>query len=184
MVSGFRIGTCSWKYDSWRGLVYSDKPRINYLGEYAKKYDCVEVDQWSWSLFGPDKVALPKSTTVQEYALSVPENFRFAVKLWSRKIAKKREEWQKLRNQQFEDLRRRGAELHEQRQKELAGVGRFPQRRPCFPPRLPVQRMIDWSQHSGMLRMVVQYSSRTSSSISMVPAFSRSPPRFLQPETQ
>ena len=58
-MPGINIGTCSWKYESWRGLVYSDKPRINYLAEYAQKYDTVEVDQWFWSLHGPDKVSLP-----------------------------------------------------------------------------------------------------------------------------
>lgn len=75
------IGTCSWKYESWRGLVYSDAPSPNYLAEYAQKYDCVEVDQWFWSLYGPDRVVLPKPAVVREYADSVPESFRFGVKL-------------------------------------------------------------------------------------------------------
>lgn len=75
-----RIGTCSWKYDAWRGLVYSQNPQ-NYLQEYAQRYDCVEVDQWFWSLYGPDKVVLPQPKVVQEYAASVPDTFRFAVKL-------------------------------------------------------------------------------------------------------
>jgi uncharacterized protein YecE (DUF72 family) len=75
------IGTCSWKYDSWRGLVYSDAPQLNYLQEYATQYDCVEVDQWFWSLFGPDKVKLPDPSVVKEYAESVPDSFRFGIKL-------------------------------------------------------------------------------------------------------
>jgi uncharacterized protein YecE (DUF72 family) len=41
-----RIGTCSWKYPSWVGLVYSAERGIDYLAEYARKYDTVEVDQW------------------------------------------------------------------------------------------------------------------------------------------
>ncbi len=45
------LGTCPYKYESWRGLVYSYQP-ANYLQEYARRYDCVEVDQWFWSLFG------------------------------------------------------------------------------------------------------------------------------------
>jgi uncharacterized protein YecE (DUF72 family) len=77
----FRIGTCSWKYDSWRGLVYSDAARPPYLREYAQKYDCVEVDQWFWSLYGPDKVVLPKPAIVREYAASVPDAFRFGIKM-------------------------------------------------------------------------------------------------------
>ncbi len=41
-----KFGTCSWKYDAWRGIVYSDAPKLNYLAEYARRFDCVEVDQW------------------------------------------------------------------------------------------------------------------------------------------
>ena len=77
----FHIGTCSWKFDAWRGLVYSDPAGANYLAEYARKYDCVEVDQWFWSLFGPDKVVLPQAKIVTEYATSVPAGFKFGVKL-------------------------------------------------------------------------------------------------------
>jgi uncharacterized protein YecE (DUF72 family) len=77
----FRIGTCSWKYDSWLGLVYSSATPRNYLEEYAGRYDTVEVDQWFWSLFGPDKVALPKPEVAKAYAASVPAGFRFGVKL-------------------------------------------------------------------------------------------------------
>lgn len=77
----FHIGTCSWKFDAWRGLVYSDAVGANYLAEYARKFDCVEVDQWFWSLFGPDKVVLPQAKTVTEYAISVPDGFKFGVKL-------------------------------------------------------------------------------------------------------
>lgn len=76
-----RLGTCSWKYDSWRGRVYSDAARINYLAEYAQRYNCVEIDQWFWSLYGLDKVVLPKSAVVEEYARSVPDSFRFGVKM-------------------------------------------------------------------------------------------------------
>ena len=76
-----RLGTCSWKYPSWRGLVYSDAPHPNYLQEYAQHYDTVEVDQCFWSLYAPDKVLLPQPKTVAEYAAAVPDTFRFGVKL-------------------------------------------------------------------------------------------------------
>ncbi len=76
-----KFGTCSWKYDSWRGIVYSDAPKLNYLAEYARHFDCVEVDQWFWSLFGPDQVRLPDPKLVAEYADAVPREFRFAVKM-------------------------------------------------------------------------------------------------------
>lgn len=81
MPADIHIGTCSWKYPSWRGLVYSDAPHPNYLAEYALKYDCVEIDQWFWSLFGPGKVVLPQSKVVADYAASIPAGFRFGVKM-------------------------------------------------------------------------------------------------------
>jgi uncharacterized protein YecE (DUF72 family) len=80
-LNDIRWGTCSWKYDAWRGLVYTAAPEIDYLAEYARKYDCVEVDQWFWSLFAADKVALPKRQVVNEYAASVPSHFRFGIKM-------------------------------------------------------------------------------------------------------
>ena len=45
-MSELRIGACSWKYPSWQGLVYSAAQGIDYLQEYAARYDTVEVDQW------------------------------------------------------------------------------------------------------------------------------------------
>lgn len=79
-MPSIRIGSCSWKYDSWEGLVYSAAKGINFLEEYAAKYDTVEIDQWFWSLHGPDKITLPRPDTVREYASSVPTDFRFTVK--------------------------------------------------------------------------------------------------------
>ena len=38
-----RIGTCSWKYDSWRGLVYSDRPHLNYLEAFLKSIRPLEA---------------------------------------------------------------------------------------------------------------------------------------------
>jgi uncharacterized protein YecE (DUF72 family) len=81
MGHDLHLGTCSWKYNSWRGLVYSEVPYPDYLAEYSRKYDCVEIDQWFWSLFGPGKVVLPQPKTISEYASVVPEGFRFAVKM-------------------------------------------------------------------------------------------------------
>lgn len=76
-----RIGTCSWKYPSWAGLVYSAPKDINYLKEYARKYDTVEVDQWFWSLFPNAAVKLPEPADVATYAASVPRDFKFTVKV-------------------------------------------------------------------------------------------------------
>jgi uncharacterized protein YecE (DUF72 family) len=75
------IGTCSWKYDSWKGIIYPDKDDINYLKEYSKYYKTVEVDQWFWSLFGNKNVLLPKDTDVKAYTKSVPDDFKFTIKI-------------------------------------------------------------------------------------------------------
>jgi uncharacterized protein YecE (DUF72 family) len=80
-MASLRIGTCSWKFDSWVGLVYAGKDKSAYLREYAERYDTVEIDQWFWSLFGGDKVALPAPGVAEEYAASVPAGFRFSVKV-------------------------------------------------------------------------------------------------------
>ena len=79
-MAALRIGTCSWKYDSWRGIVYSSKPKINYLEEYSTRYNTVEIDQWFWSLFD-DIVRLPEEPTVKEYNNSVPDDFKFTIKI-------------------------------------------------------------------------------------------------------
>jgi len=79
-LKSLRIGTCSWKYPSWGGFVYSKAKPANYLQEYSAKYNTVEVDQWFWSLFG-DSVVLPKAEVVREYVSSVPSSFKFGVKV-------------------------------------------------------------------------------------------------------
>lgn len=76
-----RIGTCSWKYDSWKGLVYSDNNSKNYLKEYSEKFNTVEIDQWFWSLFPPAKVVMPQKKVVEEYKKSVPDDFLFTIKV-------------------------------------------------------------------------------------------------------
>jgi len=80
-MAELRIGTCSWKFPSWHGLVYSAPKGINYLKEYANHYNTVEIDQWFWSLFGKDSIRLPNSADVEEYRRSVPDHFRFTVKV-------------------------------------------------------------------------------------------------------
>ncbi len=80
LPKGLHLGTCSWKYDDWRGLLYSSEKRINHLLEYGRHLESVEIDQWFWSLFGPDKVVLPKPHVVESYAKIVDDDFRFSVK--------------------------------------------------------------------------------------------------------
>ena len=61
-----RMGTCSWKYESWQGFVYPEFGEFNYLGKYSKRYNTVEVDQWFCSLHN-EKAHLQKPSVVQEY---------------------------------------------------------------------------------------------------------------------
>lgn len=76
-----QIGTCSWKYSSWVGLVYSQSKPANYLREYSSSYSTVEIDQWFWSLFAGDTVVLPRTDVVNQYSVSVPEDFKFCIKV-------------------------------------------------------------------------------------------------------
>lgn len=76
------FGTCSWKYDSWKGIVYDPAKKYtpyDYLPDYAKHFTTVEIDEWFWSLF-PTGAKLPNPTTVKTYTDNVPENFLFTVK--------------------------------------------------------------------------------------------------------
>jgi uncharacterized protein YecE (DUF72 family) len=78
-----RVGTCSWKFDSWKGLVYrsnlSGGP-ADYLRNYARIFDTVEIDSWFWSLFPPG-VKMPTPNEPREFAEAVPEDFLFSVKV-------------------------------------------------------------------------------------------------------
>jgi uncharacterized protein YecE (DUF72 family) len=80
-MDNVRIGSCSWAYDSWRGIVYPETGKINYLKIYAETYNTVEIDRWFWSLFKGGTVRLPDPKTVQEYLSSVPQDFQFTVKV-------------------------------------------------------------------------------------------------------
>lgn len=75
------FGTCSWKYKDWQGILYPSGGTWNYLSEYARRLDTVEVDQWFWSLFGPDTVKFPDRDTVAEYVTATPPHFTFTVKV-------------------------------------------------------------------------------------------------------
>ncbi len=76
-----RIGTSSWNYDSWEGLVYNRDSGKSYLEQYAEVYDTAEIDRWFWSLFESPEPRLPDPRTAEEYARSVPEGFLFTIKV-------------------------------------------------------------------------------------------------------
>lgn len=79
-MAELRLGTCSWKFPSWAGLVYSQAKGIDYLAEYAQQYDSVEIDQWFWSRFDLGEVKLPDPDDVAAYRAVVSDTFRFTVK--------------------------------------------------------------------------------------------------------
>ena len=76
-----RIGTSSWNYKSWEGLVYTRDSGLSYLEQYAQMYDTAEIDRWFWSLFDTPEPRLPDPWTAEEYAGSVPEGFLFTIKV-------------------------------------------------------------------------------------------------------
>ena len=80
-MAALRIGTSSWKFDSWEGILYEPGSPRSYLEQYAGAFDTVEIDQWFWSLFEAPQPRLPDPATAAEYARSVPEGFRFTVKV-------------------------------------------------------------------------------------------------------
>jgi uncharacterized protein YecE (DUF72 family) len=68
------IGTCSWNYDSWVGLVYTHPCRTaaEYLVEYSRKYRSAEVDSWFYKM--------PSAREVSDYRAAVDADFRFTCK--------------------------------------------------------------------------------------------------------
>jgi uncharacterized protein YecE (DUF72 family) len=79
-MAELRIGTCSWKYDSWKDIIYSGRVGADPLSEYSRAFDTVEIDQWFWSLHGGERLTLPDPDVVRSYAAAVPANFRFSIK--------------------------------------------------------------------------------------------------------
>lgn len=75
MPGSYAIGTCSWNYDSWVGLVYSKpSPRsADYLPEYARRFRTAEIDSFFYRL--------PESRDVLDYLGAVDEDFTFTVKV-------------------------------------------------------------------------------------------------------
>jgi len=74
-MANLKIGTCSWNYESWVGLVYSKPSRTAaaYLQEYSRRFRTAEVDSWFH--------ALPNRHDVLEYLSNVDDDFSFTVKV-------------------------------------------------------------------------------------------------------
>lgn len=75
MSKDLLLGTCSWNYDSWVGLVYSAPKRraVEYLPEYASRFDTVEVDSWYYRI--------PDREEAKSYFEATPESFVFTCKV-------------------------------------------------------------------------------------------------------
>ena len=69
------IGTCSWNYDSWVGLVYTRKcpTAADYLKEYSLKYRTAEIDSWFYKI--------PLRQEAESYRARVDDDFRFTCKV-------------------------------------------------------------------------------------------------------
>ncbi len=69
-----RIGTCSWKYDSWKSLLYDPDKRYradDYLPDYARHFTTAEIDQWFWSLLSGSAKLLDPDMTIPTTSLEV-----------------------------------------------------------------------------------------------------------------
>lgn len=79
LKKGIYIGTSSWKYPGWTGVIYNKKYKTQKefnetaLAEYAEHYPTVGIDHtyYDW----------PSPKGIQKYAAQVPTHFRFGLKV-------------------------------------------------------------------------------------------------------
>ena len=69
-----KIGTCSWNYDSWAGLIYKseEKTAAEYLKQYSRVYRTAEIDSWFYKI--------PERREVLTYKGMVDSDFSFTCK--------------------------------------------------------------------------------------------------------
>src|SRR5579872_1445477 len=68
------IGTSGWQYADWRGVLYpKGLPQHGWLARYAEAFNTVEVNS---TFYG-----LPAAATAAAWAATVPQRFRFALKM-------------------------------------------------------------------------------------------------------
>lgn len=74
-MASLRIGTCSWNYPSWKGLVYSRivSRSADFLTEYSARFRTAEIDSWFYKI--------PARGEVEDYLSKVDAGFTFACKL-------------------------------------------------------------------------------------------------------
>lgn len=72
-INNLRVGTSSWSSDDWVGVFYPDgTPPADYLGEYAKHFDTVEIDSTYYRV--------PSAAMVNNWRERTPAGFLFAAK--------------------------------------------------------------------------------------------------------
>jgi uncharacterized protein YecE (DUF72 family) len=68
------VGTSGWQYTDWNGLFYpSDIKGKSQLGYFAKHFKSVEINSTFYHM--------PRLSSVENWAASVPDDFRFVIKL-------------------------------------------------------------------------------------------------------
>jgi uncharacterized protein YecE (DUF72 family) len=73
-MNKIHIGTMGWSYADWVGPFFSSNARpATYLAEYARHFDCVELDTTFY--------AVPRASAVRGWMENTPPGFRFAAKL-------------------------------------------------------------------------------------------------------
>lgn len=73
-MNEIRIGAMGWSYQDWVGPFFPPGTRpADYLKEYARAFDCVELDTTFY--------AVPRPAVVRAWAANTPPDFRFAAKL-------------------------------------------------------------------------------------------------------
>ena len=69
-----RLGTSAWSNPSWEGVFYPAGTKASdYLGFYAQKFDCVEIDNTFYRV--------PSAAMVQKWAADTPAHFLFTAKV-------------------------------------------------------------------------------------------------------
>lgn len=82
---GIYVGTSSWKYPGWLGLLYT-RSRYEYRGRFAEtrfERDCLReyAETFRTVCFDGAYYGFPEERKLQEMAEQVPDNFRFAFKV-------------------------------------------------------------------------------------------------------
>jgi uncharacterized protein YecE (DUF72 family) len=69
-----RLGTSAWSNPTWEGVFYPPGIRASeYLSVYARKYDCVEIDNTFYRI--------PSPLIVRKWDVDTPSNFLFTAKV-------------------------------------------------------------------------------------------------------